>query len=120
MLVREAHAAGIRVIPLIGASALLLALMASGMNGQRFAFYGYLPVERDLRAKRLVELENLSGEQRVTQIFIETPYRNDTLLDTILETCRSDTLLCLATDLTRASESVRTQRVSEWKSAPPA
>lgn len=119
-LVRLAHVAGIRVVPLVGASALLLALMASGMNGQRFAFHGYLPAERAARARRIVELESDSEKQDVTQIFIEAPYRNDALLAAMLDTCRHDTLLCIATDLTLPTESVRTQRVSEWKTASPA
>ena len=119
-LVRRAHASDIPVVPLVGASALLLALMASGMNGQRFAFHGYLPVERAARAKRLVELERASGQQDATQVFIETPYRNDDMLDAVLKACRSDTLLCLATDLTLDTQSVRTQSIADWKSARPA
>ncbi len=114
-LVRAAHAAGVKVVPLVGPSALLLALMASGMNGQHFAFHGYLPVERAARAKRLAELEKESGEREVTQLFIEAPYRNDALLATIVETCRGDTMLCLASDLTRPTESVQTRPVSRWK-----
>lgn len=118
-LVRLAHAAGIRVVPLVGASALLLALMASGMNGQRFAFHGYVPVERAARAKRLVELESASDKQDITQIFIEAPYRNEALLDSILTSCRDDTLLCIATDLTLPAEMVRTQSILKWRSARP-
>ena len=119
-LVRAAHAAAIRVVPLVGPSAVLLALMASGMNGQRFAFHGYLPVNTAVRAKRLVELENESARCATTQLFIEAPYRNDTLLGAILDTCRADTLLGLATDLTAPGETVRTQPISEWKKARPA
>lgn len=119
-LILAAHAAGIRVIPLTGPSALLLAVMASGMNGQRFAFHGYLPVDRAARAKRLVELESESEKKRLTQLFIEAPYRNQALLAAILETCRVDTLLCLATDLTLQTEDVRTQPVSLWKKGRPA
>ena len=119
-LIRHAHAAGIRVVPLAGPCSLLLALMASGMNGQRFAFHGYLPVERAPRAKRLTELENACDRRDETQIFIETPYRNDAMLDAVLKTCRDDTLLCVATDLTLDSESVRTQSISDWKSTRPA
>jgi 16S rRNA (cytidine1402-2'-O)-methyltransferase len=113
-LVRRAHTAGIRVKPLVGPSALLLAIMASGLNGQRFAFHGYLPVERNARAKRLGELERLSAQDRAAQMFIEAPYRNDAMLDAILKTCQRDTLLCVATDLTLASESVRTLPISQW------
>jgi 16S rRNA (cytidine1402-2'-O)-methyltransferase len=118
-LVRAAHAAGIRVVPLVGPSALLLALMASGLNGQRFHFQGYLPVERAARASRLIELERASESGDVTQIFIEAPYRNDALLDAILGTCRGDTLLCVAADLTLASEEIRTLGVAQWKNAKP-
>lgn len=119
-LVRAAHEAGFRVVPLVGPSALLLALMASGMNGQRFAFHGYLPVERTARARRLSEIEKESEARDLTQLFIEAPYRNDVLLAAILEACRGDTALCLATDLTQPTESVRTRTVAQWKAAPPA
>jgi 16S rRNA (cytidine1402-2'-O)-methyltransferase len=118
-LVRRAHAVGIRVVPLVGPSALLLALMASGLNGQRFAFHGYLPVERAARAKKLAELERESERAGVAQIFIETPYRNDVLLDGILTACRGDTLLCVAVDLTLATECIRTLPVSDWKTRRP-
>jgi len=119
-LVRAAHESAIRVVPLVGPSALLLALMASGMNGQRFAFQGYLPVERGARERRLAELEAESDRQTTTQVFIEAPYRNEALLEAILRTCRPDTLLCLATHLTLPDESVRTQTVSSWKGDKPA
>jgi len=114
-LVRDAHAAGVKIVPLVGPSALLLALMASGMNGQRFAFHGYLPVERTARAKKLLELETESEKRDVTQLFIEAPYRNDALFEAIVETCRGDTSLCVACDLTLPSESVRTRAVSQWR-----
>jgi 16S rRNA (cytidine1402-2'-O)-methyltransferase len=117
-LVRRAHGAGIRVEPLVGPSSLLLALMASGMNGQRFAFHGYLPVERSGRAQKLKALE--AQALGVTQIFIETPYRNAVLLDALIEHCRGDTLLCVAADLTLPTQTVATQAISEWKKKPPA
>ncbi len=117
-LVRRAHGAGIRVEPLVGPSSILLALMASGMNGQRFAFHGYLPVERSERAQRLKALDVQA--RGVTQIFIETPYRNAVLLDALLEHCRGDTLLCVAADLTLPTQTVATQTISEWKKKPPA
>lgn len=120
LLVRAAHAAGIRVVPLVGPSALLLAIMGSGMNGQRFAFHGYLPVAAAERVRRLAELEGESGRGGITQLFIEAPYRNDVLLAAILENCRPDTLLGLATDLTLPTEDVRTKRVAEWKNNRPA
>jgi 16S rRNA (cytidine1402-2'-O)-methyltransferase len=117
-LVRRAHQAGVRVVPRVGPSSLLLALMASGMSGQRFAFHGYLPVDRTERTRKLKDLEvRATGE---TQIFIETPYRNDALLAALLEHCRGDTLLCIAADLTLATEFVATRAVSEWKQKPPA
>jgi len=116
-LVRRAHGAGIRVVPLTGPSSILLALMASGLNGQRFTFHGYLPVEKSERARSLKDLDaRARGE---TQIFIETPYRNAAMLDTLLEHCRGDTLLCIAVDLTRPTESVATRAISEWKKKPP-
>lgn len=114
-LVRAAHAAGLRVAPLVGPSALLLALMACGMNGQRFSFHGYLPVDALARAARLRELERESEARQATQLFIEAPYRNDVLLAAILQTCAADTLLCLATDLTADTEAVRTQPIADWK-----
>lgn len=120
LLVRAAHAAGIRVVPLVGPSALLLAIMASGMNGQRFAFHGYLPVKPAERAKRLVELENESGRAGSTQLFIEAPYRNDALLAAILATCQPDTLLGLAADVTLATEDIRVRPVSGWVKDRPA
>lgn len=118
-LVRLAHGHGIRVVPLVGPSSILLALMASGMNGQRFTFHGYLPVEKEARKKKLLELERQSDQQDATQIFIEAPYRNPALLQAVLETCDPATLLCLATDLTLESESVLTQTVEAWKKKPP-
>jgi 16S rRNA (cytidine1402-2'-O)-methyltransferase len=118
-LVRHAHERGIRVAPLVGPSAILLALMASGLNGQRFAFHGYLPVAREERRKRLQELESESQRVDRTQIFIEAPYRNESVLHAILDTCREETLVCLATDVTLESESIRTQPVKAWRAAPP-
>jgi 16S rRNA (cytidine1402-2'-O)-methyltransferase len=117
-LVRRAHHAGIRVIPLVGPSSILLALMASGMDGQRFAFHGYLPVDKVERAHKLKELDQRARGE--TQIFIETPYRNTVMLQALLEHCRSDSLLCVAADLTLPGGSVTTRAVSEWKKRPPA
>ena len=118
-LVRRAHAAEIRVVPLVGPSSLLLALMASGLNGQRFTFHGYLPVERGARAKKLQQLERTSEHEDSAQILIETPYRNVALLDAIQISCRDDTLLCVATDLTLPAETIRTLTVGQWKHAHP-
>jgi 16S rRNA (cytidine1402-2'-O)-methyltransferase len=119
-LVRRAHQSGIRVVPLVGPSAVLLAIMASGLNGQRFAFHGYLPVERAARTQRLLELERESESRDVAQVFIEAPYRNDALFAAIAETCRGDTLLCIASDLTLPREEIRTLPMSDWKAAIPA
>jgi 16S rRNA (cytidine1402-2'-O)-methyltransferase len=115
LLVRRAHELGIPVKPLVGPSSLLLALMASGLDGQRFAFHGYLPQREPERSKRIAELEKESRQKRQTQLFIETPYRNAALLEALLKTCQRDTLLCVATDLTLASESIATHRIAEWK-----
>lgn len=118
-LVRLAHEKTIRVVPLVGPSSLLLALMGSGMNGQSFVFHGYLPANHEARIKKLTEIEKESRSRRQTQLFIEAPYRNQQMLEAILTTCRPDTLLCLATDLTQASESIITRAVSAWKKKPP-
>ena len=116
-LVRLAHQQQITVKPLVGPSSLLLALMASGLNGQRFAFHGYLPTEAAQRAQRLKQLEQRSRQEKQTQIFIETPYRNDALLQAMAMQCAASTLICIATDLTLPSEFVRTQPASVWKRA---
>lgn len=117
-LVRRAHAAGVRVEPLVGPSAILLALMASGMDGQHFTFHGYLPVDKAARAARLRQIDAHCAA--ATQIFIETPYRNDAMLEAVLANCRDDTLLCVAADLTLPTRAVATCTVSEWKKKPPA
>ena len=114
-LVRLAHARGIRVRPLVGPSSLLLAVMASGLNGQSFAFNGYLPTDAALRQKRIRELEDRSRKDRQTQLFIETPYRNAALLEALAATCHPATLISVATDLTLVAESIRTQSSSHWK-----
>jgi 16S rRNA (cytidine1402-2'-O)-methyltransferase len=116
-LVAAAHRAGFRVVPLAGASALLLALMASGLEGQRFAFCGYLPRDRRARAERIRVLERRSRAERETQVFIETPYRNDALLEALLETCDGATRLCIAADLTRPTEEVATRTIAQWRTA---
>ena len=118
-LVARAHAEGLRVIPLVGPSSLLLALMASGCNGQRFCFHGYLPVNRRARETAIRDLETQSLRDASAHLFIETPYRNSRLLEALLVVCRPDTRLCLATDLTLSSESIATRRVAEWRAALP-
>ena len=114
-LVRLAHEKQITVKPLVGPSSLLLALMASGLNGQSFAFHGYLPTDAAQRAQRLKQLEQRSRQEKQTQIFIETPYRNEALLEAMATHCAGSTLVCIATDLTLPDESVRTQTAATWK-----
>lgn len=114
-LVALAHREGLRVVPMIGPSSLLLALMASGLSGQSFAFRGYLPAVAAARAKRVQELEAVSRRERQTQIFIETPYRNQQLLAALIATCAADTQLCVATDLTSDHEEIRTCRIADWR-----
>lgn len=115
-LVRLAHAQGVSVKPLVGPSSLLLAVMASGLSGQSFAFNGYLPIDNGQRAKRIKELEERSRREKQTQLFIETPYRNGPLLDTLANSCHSATLICVATDLTLTTESIQTKTAAKWKS----
>ena len=114
-LVALAQREGIRVVPLVGPSSILLALMGSGLSGQNFAFHGYLPAKEDERRKRLKELEVESRKHTQTQIFIETPYRNRQMLDTLLAACTPQTRLCIATDLSLTSESVCTRSISAWQ-----
>ncbi|MCE2833983.1 MAG: SAM-dependent methyltransferase [bacterium] len=114
-LVALAQGMGARVRPVTGPSSIFLALMASGMNGQLFRFNGYLPVESDRRKRSIRELESDSARTGCTHIFIETPYRNDALLDAILSACRPDTRLCIAIDITGRSEDIRTRRVADWQ-----
>jgi 16S rRNA (cytidine1402-2'-O)-methyltransferase len=118
LLVRRAHERGIKVVPLVGPSSILLALMASGLNGQSFAFHGYLPVDANERAKKLRELEQHSRKAKQTQIFIETPYRNRTMLDALLAGCAPSTLVCVAADLTLPTETIVSRAVSDWKKKP--
>jgi 16S rRNA (cytidine1402-2'-O)-methyltransferase len=117
-LVALAHQRGIRVIPLVGPSSILLALMASGMNGQCFAFHGYLPIAEPDRNKTITALEAESATRRQTQMFIETPYRNEKLFNALLTQCRPQTLLCVATDISLTSEQIHTRSIAQWKSLP--
>jgi len=116
-LVRLAHEKNVRVVPLSGPSSIVLALAASGLEGQRFCFHGYLPVAKPDLVSALRELERQSRRLDQTQIFIETPYRNESTLATMLETLGGDTLVCVAADLTLESESVRTQSAAAWRTA---
>ncbi|PRX49680.1 SAM-dependent methyltransferase [Salegentibacter salegens] len=114
-IVKIAHNEGIQVIPLVGPSSILLAMMGSGMNGQRFTFNGYLPIDKKERKKEIKDLERLSFEKQEAQIFIETPYRNNKLLEDLLQLLNPTTRLCVACDLTLPTEYIVTKPVSEWK-----
>ena len=115
ILVETAHQQGATIKPLVGPSSILLALMGSGMNGQQFSFVGYLPIEEPNRKRKLNQLEELSARQQSTQVFIETPYRNNQLLETILKTCKPQTRICIAANLTAVNEVIQTKTVAEWK-----
>jgi 16S rRNA (cytidine1402-2'-O)-methyltransferase len=113
-IIALAHRKKIKVTPLSGPSSIILALISSGLNGQNFTFNGYLPVNPADRAAKLRDLERKAGEG-YAQIFMETPYRNQKMLESIITTCHGDTLLCIAADITLPDESIRTMRISEWK-----
>jgi 16S rRNA (cytidine1402-2'-O)-methyltransferase len=117
-LVAAAYAEGIRVVPLVGPTSIHHALMASGLEGQRFRFHGYLPVPQADRRARLVEIERESAQRDETQVFIETPYRNDAMLADVLHACRDDTRLAVAADLTAPGESIRLDRIAAWRDRP--
>lgn len=118
-VVASAHEKGLKVVPLTGPSSILLALMASGFNGQSFAFRGYLPVEKSELSRSLRDIENTSRKEKQTQIFIETPYRNKRLFDEILKTCQSSTRLCIAKNLTTADESIEVKTIEKWRKSDP-
>ncbi len=114
-IVKLAHEKGIKVIPLVGPSSILMAIMASGMNGQNFAFNGYLPIDNYDRKKAIKELEKLSKEKNQSQIFIETPYRNEKMFTDLKSTLTPGTMLCIAVDITLPSEYIKTYSVADWK-----
>ncbi|MGL4519497.1 MAG: SAM-dependent methyltransferase [Phocaeicola sp.] len=114
-IVKIAHEKGIQVIPLVGPSSILLALMASGMNGQSFTFNGYLPIEKDEKKSALKFLEKLSFDKNQSQIFIETPYRNNKLLEDLIQILHPETHLCVATDITLPTEYIKTKKINAWK-----
>jgi len=114
-IVAAAHAARVRVVPLVGPSAVLLALMASGMNGQRFAFHGYLPVKPDARSEALRALEQRSRAEARTELFIETPYRNVAMLGALADTLKGTTLVCVAADLTLDTETIECRSAGDWR-----
>lgn len=115
VIVKLAHEKGIQVIPLVGPSSILLALMASGMNGQSFAFNGYLPIDKSEKKSALKNLEKLSFDKNQSQLFIETPYRNNKFLEDLLQILQPNTLLCVACDITLPTEFIKTQSVNAWK-----
>ena len=119
LLVDISHQAGALVKPLVGPSSILLALMASGMNGQQFQFVGYLPIDNIQRAKAIKDLEQESSRKACTQIFIETPYRNNQLLEMMLKSCNPGTRLCIAASLTASNEFIQTKTISDWKKQVP-
>ena len=114
-LVELAHQKGIRVVPFVGPSSILLSLMASGLNGQQFAFLGYLPVDKVARNTKLKEIEKRSQTHNETQIFIETPYRNQHMLEALLNTCNANTRLCIASQVSLPDEFIVTKTVNQWK-----
>jgi len=118
IVVKAAHQKGIKVVPIVGASSILLALMASGFNGQSFTFHGYLPVDAEARVKKLRLIEKDSRERNQTQVFIETPYRNHSLIADILKTCSPQSRFCLACNLTSTDETIISQPIAAWKSIP--
>src|SRR5207249_3861106 len=118
LLVAAAHRAGVTVVPLVGPSAVLLALMASGMNGQNFAFHGYLPVQPAARTAQLKSLDDSVTRSGATQLFIETPYRNEAMLDAVIKVCRPTTQFAVAVDLTLPTEEVASRSIAEWRKAP--
>ncbi|RQO63911.1 SAM-dependent methyltransferase [Pedobacter sp. KBW01] len=114
-IVAEAHKRGIKVVPLVGPSSILLALMASGFNGQSFAFWGYLPIDKEQRTKRIKGLDLSASRYKQTQIFIETPFRNNQLFEEVLKSCKPNTQVCVACNLTAEDEFIKTQSVYNWR-----
>ena len=115
ILIEVAQQMNVTIKPLVGPSSILLALMASGMNGQQFEFVGYLPIDNGERIKTIKELETTSQKKRSTIIFIETPYRNNQLIESLLRTCKPTTKICIAAELTGTNEFIKTKTVSDWK-----
>ncbi len=118
-IIAEAHRAGIKVVPLVGPSSITLALMSSGFNGQSFTFHGYLPIDKQQRSRKIKELEGFAERFSQTQLFIETPFRNNQLMDDILKNCHPATRLCIACNLTATDEFVRTDTIINWKKQVP-
>lgn len=119
ILINAAQELNVNVRPLVGPSSILLALMASGLNGQNFKFNGYLPIENAERQKKIAALEEESIKKNCTQIFIETPYRNNQMAESIIKVCKPNTKMCIAAELTSANEFIKTKTVSQWKTSLP-
>jgi 16S rRNA (cytidine1402-2'-O)-methyltransferase len=119
ILIHIAQQNNAKVVPLVGPNSIILALMASGLNGQCFQFVGYLPIDANERRKKIIELENESHKKKCTQIFIETPYRNNQLLNDILLTAKPETILCIGVDITSANEFIQTKKIKNWKNSKP-
>lgn len=115
VIAKLAHEKGIQVVPMVGPSSILMGMMASGFNGQSFTFNGYLPIDKGEKKNALKNFERLSFDRNQSQIFIETPYRNNKLLEDLLQILQNDTHLCIATDITLETEYIKTKRISEWK-----
>ena len=115
VLVYEAQKLNVVVKPFVGPNSILLALMASGLNGQQFTFHGYLPIDNGERIKKIKKLEENSLRQKGTQLFIETPFRNNKMMETLLQNCKPSTLLCVAADITSTEEFIRTKTISDWR-----
>src|SRR5690606_3099325 len=113
--VAEAHHRGIKVVPLVGPNSIILALMASGFSGQSFTFHGYLPIDKVARSQRIKVLEKAAKENKQTQIFIETPFRNNPMLEELLRSCADDTLLCIACNVTGEEELIISEPIRQWK-----
>jgi 16S rRNA (cytidine1402-2'-O)-methyltransferase len=118
ILVYEAQKMNVQVKPLVGPNSILLALMASGLNGQHFSFLGYLPIDNLERIKKIKQLEEESARRNCTQIFIETPFRNNKMIETLLQNCKPATQLCIAAELTSANEFIKTKTIADWKKEP--
>lgn len=116
LIVGLAHQAGIQVVPLTGPNAMILALMASGFNGQSFCFHGYLPIKNQERVRKIKELEHRSMANNETELFIETPFRNNAMIEDLLKNCRPNTMLCVASNITTEDEKIVSKPISEWKS----
>lgn len=114
-IVSEAHKRGIKVVPLVGPNSLLLALMASGFNGQSFTFHGYLPIDKVERVKKIKELEKTAEKEKQTQLFIETPFRNNHLFEDIIKNTAAQTMLCVASNITGEDEFIRSQSIGQWR-----